>query len=439
MTHTENKQRESEKIKLNNIQYLEEENRFLIQQIRNIRERMEENCDFINSNPDQVLKKEKKTHLCETQQKFCTQLRHQETESQTLSQATPCGKRNMVPAEQKNEIELLWNTLIKYEKEKFCLIQTVKNLRQELKDLSKLAPNKTQQLREKQINVKKNNKSEDDQIDQINIIHNKLARIEAKIDLQTAKDDAQIFNVKNYISCAIKKETTNAIRQISSIIAMQTFFNNGEILNINTEQQSWPISPDFSLFLIKTIKFNDYDLIIEFGSGFSTVLIAKCLATKELLCENQKKTKFFSFEHLQKYFQKTLAQIEHEKLSKNVQLHYSTLQEYLAPDKKIYKFYECIDVLKEISFGKQSTNLKILVVVDGPPSDTGLKARYPAGPIVFEIFPGAKIDILIDDYNRKDEKDIVNTWMKDLRNARCAYSIEEFELEKGACLIKVNN
>ncbi|MCK7579982.1 MAG: hypothetical protein MZV65_32785 [Chromatiales bacterium] len=44
------------------------------------------------------------------------------------------------------------------------------------------------------------------------------------------------------------------------------------------EMHTWPISPDLGVLLIRLIESSDYDAVVEFGSGVSTVILAKALA-----------------------------------------------------------------------------------------------------------------------------------------------------------------
>ena len=85
-----------------------------------------------------------------------------------------------------------------------------------------------------------------------------------------------------------------------------------------------------------------------------------------------------------------------------------------------------------------SQNLRILVVVDGPPTTTGKHARYPAMPIIIDCFAGAQIDFLLDDYDRKDEKEVVKKWLKDVECKQLKFTLVEMKMEKDACLIKVS-
>lgn len=50
-----------------------------------------------------------------------------------------------------------------------------------------------------------------------------------------------------------------------------------------------------------------------------------------------------------------------------------------------------------------------LLLVDGPPAETGRLARYPAGPLLFpQLAPGAAV--LLDDADRDEEREIARRW-----------------------------
>src|SRR5215813_1743722 len=53
-----------------------------------------------------------------------------------------------------------------------------------------------------------------------------------------------------------------------------------------------------------------------------------------------------------------------------------------------------------------------MIVIDGPPEDTGPLARYPAGPLLFNQLASSSA-IFIDDAIRLDERLIVDTWTKE--------------------------
>ena len=89
------------------------------------------------------------------------------------------------------------------------------------------------------------------------------------------KQNNDLISVGKSLENTIKKEMLNATKQIEAFLGIQSYFNTGELL---PGMHGWPISPDFALYLIELLETNDYNLVIEFGSGTSTVIMAKTLA-----------------------------------------------------------------------------------------------------------------------------------------------------------------
>jgi hypothetical protein len=102
-----------------------------------------------------------------------------------------------------------------------------------------------------------------------------------------------------------------------------------------------------------------------------------------------------------------------------------------------YRYYECQALLNEVAASCGESAKKILVFVDGPPGATGKHARYPALPLVLTCFPAAAIDVLLDDYQRDDEQEIVTMWREDLEALGRKFKITKLKVEKGACVIEI--
>jgi hypothetical protein len=265
-----------------------------------------------------------------------------------------------------------------------------------------------------------------------------LKQQETKLETQLNLQADELIRIRKFLETVIKREISNATKQIEAFVGLQSYFATGELPNMNAERHSWPVSPDFELYLIELIELNNYDLIIEFGSGISTVLIARALANMALRRQEKSSVEFISFDHLEQYYQQTLAQLKHAGLDKTVQLRLAPLQDYTAPSGKVHPYYACQDILAEIARRYPAEGLRILVIIDGPPAATGPHARYPAGPIIFSLFKDAKIDLLLDDYIRDDEKEIAKLWQNELEAAQRSFTVSERKLEKDACLIAIN-
>lgn len=235
----------------------------------------------------------------------------------------------------------------------------------------------------------------------------------------------------------LKRELLNATRQIEAFMAVEHYFSTGLLPALSTQRHTWPISPDLAIQLIKLIEENEYDLIIEFGSGVSTCIIAKALAYRSANRPETNAVRFVSFDHLQDYYQQTNADLKRLRLTDQVELKLAPLSTCCQQDEESYPFYDCEVFLAEL--GKQFANKNVLVFVDGPPAITGKIARYPALPVVQQHIHASRLDILLDDYIRDDEKEIARRWQEELTSSGLSYEAHALQLEKDAFYLRINN
>jgi hypothetical protein len=263
-----------------------------------------------------------------------------------------------------------------------------------------------------------------------------LQKQNAALSEQIQKQSTDLINLRKSLESTVKKEMLNTAQQLEAFLGIQNFLNHGERL---PGMHGWPISPDFALYLIELIDANDYDLILEFGSGTSTVLIAKTLARIGRQHHGTPSTVQISFEHLEQYHAQTLANLKQSRLVEAVQLVLAPLQPYQAPNGNTYSYYDCHATLAEVAQRLSATDLKVLMVVDGPPAVTGRHARYPAVPAVLAELKSARIDILLDDYIRDDEKEIAQLWLEDIRGIGAQANMQKLRMEKDACFISIRS
>ncbi|HGN1556184.1 TPA: hypothetical protein ACKRMY_006366 [Pseudomonas aeruginosa] len=261
---------------------------------------------------------------------------------------------------------------------------------------------------------------------------------QAMVEGMLKKQAEELDQARRHIEAAVKSNSINAVRQVQSFVGMQQYFNTGVLPAFNSEGHSWPVSADFALFLMQRLVLERYDLVIEFGSGMSTVVIAKTLS---IIAEHAQThlTPFVSFDHLDLYYQKTSAYLRHAGLNNAVELMLKPLQDWGgAPDDQIYPYYSCEDALAKRAQDFGASVPRVLVIVDGPPAATGPQARYPAAPMVVKHFPTSRIDFVMDDYVRNDEKEVVQHWLADMKAIGLESAVSNFKFEKGACLFTVH-
>jgi predicted O-methyltransferase YrrM len=179
--------------------------------------------------------------------------------------------------------------------------------------------------------------------------------------------------------------------------------------------RGWAISPDFGVLLIAEILKKKPRVVLELGSGVSTLLIAYCL-------ENIGHGRVVSFDHELNYCEKSRHKIRDHKLGNIAEVVHAPLKE-IQLNEGSWDWYDtaCID-----------PDIKIdLLVIDGPPGQIQDISRYPALPLLHAYFSD-DIVILLDDVARTDEKTIVKMWTREFPE----FEHEYIHAEKGAAVLR---
>lgn len=271
-------------------------------------------------------------------------------------------------------------------------------------------------------------------LEQLERLEERMEKVANLVNENYAKEDKHLQAMENHINTAVTKGMANAVKQLESFASLQNYLMQGmQPLNFH----GWPISPDIALFLIQKIEQNRYDLIIELGSGTSTVLFAQALKRMEAVEAQPSGRKVVTFEHNEKYYNQTLQTLTSQSLSEYVELVLAPLVEYSCEGSE-FLYYDCEQALEELKEKSEQTRPSILLFVDGPPGATGPLARFPALPHLLRWFSDHKIDLVLDDYNRADEKAIVQKWEKMLGEKGIAFQSESVPSEKGLYFCQIN-
>lgn len=198
--------------------------------------------------------------------------------------------------------------------------------------------------------------------------------------------------------------------------------------------RGWPISADLGLVLVRKLTTQNYDVVVEFGSGTSTVLIARILKKRKAM-DNALSTEAMSFEHLSRYHEQTRSMLVAEGLQQFAQVSLAPLVPIGQSEEQTARFYDCGQQLAQLA---SRLNLRrdsrILVLVDGPPEATNRMARLPAFDIMRTHFPTSRIEFVLDDYRRADEQAIVLSWKATCEQEGIPCSLEEAPTEKGCAI-----
>ena len=263
------------------------------------------------------------------------------------------------------------------------------------------------------------------------------ASLEELISISQKSIDTQksisgtMVKIKNDLQAHTTKALLNTTKQLESFINVNNYLENG-IMPLNFH--GWPISPDIAQFLIQKIEENNYDLVLEFGSGTSTLLFAKALRNRENTTNGKEKILQVAFDHNEKYFHQTIAALATNSLSSRVDVVHTPLVPFQYGDDE-FMYYDCKE---KFSILKNDDKIKkILVLVDGPPGATCPLARFPALIYLLDAFNGKEIHLVLDDYAREEEKKTVSKWEQILCNKNISFKSESISSEKGLYFLQI--
>ncbi|MFM7450344.1 MAG: class I SAM-dependent methyltransferase [Leptolyngbyaceae cyanobacterium] len=179
--------------------------------------------------------------------------------------------------------------------------------------------------------------------------------------------------------------------------------------------RGWAASPDFLKTVIELVLIEQPALILEAGSGVSTLLIAYCL-------KRLGKGRVISLDHDFKFAAISQNLLASHGLSEIATVVYAPLKEFeINGQKWLWYDKSRLELDQTIDF----------FVIDGPPQSVQKLARYPALPLLFNHLSDKAI-LLLDDGYREDEREIVALWQREFNDISC----EIIDAEKGAYLIR---
>lgn len=152
-------------------------------------------------------------------------------------------------------------------------------------------------------------------------------------------------------------------------------------------------SPDFLHLMAGEIFRLQPELIVEAGSGTSTLIAAYCL-------RKLGRGKIVSFDHMDKYADLSRQTIKSHGLDDFAEVVYAPIKEYEI-EGRTYLWYDDAEL--------ESINRIDMLIVDGPPRNIAVDARYAAIPLLIGRLH-EKSMVLVDDGARPGEREIVSKW-----------------------------
>ena len=209
----------------------------------------------------------------------------------------------------------------------------------------------------------------------------------------------------------VLRETARVYAQLEALAAIRDTLDGRISVPSTTD---WAASADLLRELASVVMTRRPSVVVETGSGTSTVVIAACL-------ERLGAGHVWSLEHLASYGSAT-----RELLAGRGLAHRATVVDAPLVDVRVgdgtWSWYDLE--------GLPATGPIELLFVDGPPGDTGPLARYPALPVLLDrLAPDATI--VIDDGSRADEREMVARWCAEVPGL----TVRSLHLQRGGKLL----
>lgn len=157
----------------------------------------------------------------------------------------------------------------------------------------------------------------------------------------------------------------------------------------------WAMEPSALLTLVQLVDETRPQLVVECGSGASTLWIAYAL---EALGGSRR---VVALEHDENYAEVTGRTLAEHGLTGVAEVRHAPLTE-IELEGRTFNWYrpDAIDDLADID----------LLLVDGPPRASGPQARYPAVPLLgSKLAPVARV--VLDDVDRPEEQEAADAWL----------------------------
>ncbi len=198
--------------------------------------------------------------------------------------------------------------------------------------------------------------------------------------------------------------------------AMINLFDMVHVTAAVPAMSHWAASPDLVLWTVDTFLKDKPGLVVECGSGVSTLFLA--LAAKQYGVP----TRIVALEHDRTYARRTREMLAHHGVAEFAEVRHAPLARTHLEDHETPWYDETVlSDLKGIG----------LLLVDGPPARTGPAARFPAIPILKDDL-AETCTILVDDLVRAEDREVSERWRPELPD----FSYEILALHKGAAVLR---
>lgn len=209
--------------------------------------------------------------------------------------------------------------------------------------------------------------------------------------------------------------------------------------------------------LSSLVSQNAYDVIIEFGSGLSTVVSASTLQDKADRGFNNGKyledkgnnseiekalpKHIVGFEQSSERLKETTGLLSNAGVEAYVDLCHAPLISVAHIDnaKGGELFYDCTEKLLELKRILNNRRANILVVINGPFLDDDNKAKYWALPLVLDYFSQTDITVFTNGTNSEQISDLIPQWEDECERRQLTANVKKLKTPKGVTIITIQS
>jgi predicted O-methyltransferase YrrM len=221
------------------------------------------------------------------------------------------------------------------------------------------------------------------------------------------------LGIMRRVESRLGTELKQTFRQVEAIQNLSAMLPASDVLPAT---RGWAASPDLILVLVDQVIAQRPSLVVECGSGASTLWLALALRRFEI------DGRVVALEHDPVYAGKTRDFLARHGVSDVAEVRDAPLEDLSLADGS-YPWYAR-------RAWKDLTGIDLLFV-DGPPAATGARARYPALPSLREALNPAST-VVLDDLVVPDMRETLRLWL----DAYPEFSSEILPLEKQAALLR---
>jgi predicted O-methyltransferase YrrM len=240
-----------------------------------------------------------------------------------------------------------------------------------------------------------------------------LASRIGNLDRQTKETRETVQRVGADLKQEIRKQIRQTFRQLEALQNLSAMLPASDVLPAT---RVWAASPDLIVVLVDLVIAERPSLIVECGSGASTLWLA--LAMRRFKIDGR----IIALDHDPVFGGKTRDFLARHDVGDLAEVRDAPLEGF-SLDGETYSWYarQAWEDLAGID----------LLFVDGPPAATGHQARYPALPLLSGSFSPAAT-VVVDDLIVPDMQKVLGLWL----DAYPEFGSEILPLEKQAAVLR---